>query len=631
MVPATTSSPVIIAGLANGSTYAIGLRAVNAVGPGAGSQTVVTATPLAAPAAPMAFEATPDIDALGGDGQISVEFIPAPDPVGAPITNYQYSLNGGVSWIAFDPPITSSPATITGLTNGVGYNIQLRGVNSVGPGIVSTSAQATPMVAPNAPTNLSATTNATQATVAFTPPSNTGGAAITNYEYSFDDGITWTAFKRAIIGSPATFTGLTRETTYVARLRAVNAAGSGIASLAVTFSFGSPNSSFKKNKTKILNMVVGDATRGLQSLMTSNRKLMLGARARFIRQNKKPDAGNVALNTDISVANMSFHKSRKKTNQLAFVTTKNERPVACIKLFGCGDPDFDISGSAQLRRGVLSTSGQFIDQNSSEGGSERRLVFGDFDVQHDSKSGSTISTFNGKLLLEKTVNQKTVLGSFLGIETANSNIAGEFTGGRTSWGPSLGGYVVHEISPGLYADAIMSFYRGNKSIDVSNGVLDLRSNYNTWAATYRASLSGVIERRSFEIWPELSLSHGTNSIDSIGYNANAYGLVGGGTLDAGSIDITKLMLRPEIRIPIDGLALTDYMGLATFAPRLMCEEITTNAPTLYAKNRSCGRGAEYGIVSQSDDGLTEFRSKVIIDNIGDSTRTGISINFNYQF
>ena len=631
MVPATTSSPVIIAGLANGSTYAIGLRAVNAVGPGAGSQTVVTATPLAAPAAPMAFEATPDIDALGGDGQISVEFIPAPDPVGAPITNYQYSLNGGVSWIAFDPPITSSPATITGLTNGVGYNIQLRGVNSVGPGIVSTSAQATPMVAPNAPTNLSATTNATQATVAFTPPSNTGGGAITNYEYSFDDGVTWTAFKRAIIGSPATFTGLTRETTYVARLRAVNAAGSGIASLAVTFSFGSPNSSFKKNKTKILNMVVGDATRGLQSLMTSNRKLMLGARARFIRQNKKPDAGNVALNTDISVANMSFHKSRKKTNQLAFVTTKNERPVACIKLFGCGDPDFDISGSAQLRRGVLSTSGQFIDQDSSEGGSERRLVFGDFDVQHDSKSGSTISTFNGKLLLEKTVNQKTVLGSFLGIETANSNIAGEFTGGRTSWGPSLGGYMVHQLSPGLYADAIMSFYRGNKSIDVSNGVLDLRSNYNTWAATYRASLSGVIERRSFEIWPELSLSHGTNSIDSIGYNANAYGLVGGGTLDAGSIDITKLMLRPEIRIPIDGLALTDYMGLATFAPRLMCEEITTNAPTLYAKNRSCGRGTEYGIVSQSDDGLTEFRSKVIIDNIGDSTRTGISLNFNYQF
>jgi len=185
------------------------------VGPGAGSQTVVTATPLAAPAAPMAFEATPDIDALGGDGQISVEFIPAPDPVGAPITNYQYSLNGGISWIAFDPPITSSPATITGLTNGVGYNIQLRGVNSVGPGIVSTSAQATPMVAPNAPTNLSATTNATQATVAFTPPSNTGGGAITNYEYSFDDGVTWTAFKRAIIGSPATFTGLTRETTYV--------------------------------------------------------------------------------------------------------------------------------------------------------------------------------------------------------------------------------------------------------------------------------------------------------------------------------------------------------------------------------------------------------------------------------
>jgi hypothetical protein len=33
------------------------------------------------------------------------------------IINYQYSLNGGVTFTAFDPPQTSSPITITGLAN----------------------------------------------------------------------------------------------------------------------------------------------------------------------------------------------------------------------------------------------------------------------------------------------------------------------------------------------------------------------------------------------------------------------------------------------------------------------------------------------------------------------------------
>ena len=107
-----------------------------------------------------AFEATPQITALGGDDQVAVDFTAAADPVGAPISNYQYSLDEGWSWLAFNPAITGSPATISGLTNGVKYSIELRAVNSIGPRAISQSAKATPIALPNAPTNLSATTNA---------------------------------------------------------------------------------------------------------------------------------------------------------------------------------------------------------------------------------------------------------------------------------------------------------------------------------------------------------------------------------------------------------------------------------------------------------------------------------------
>jgi len=107
-----------------------------------------------------AFEATPQITALGGDDQVAVDFTAAADPVGAPISNYQYSLDEGWSWLTLNPAITGSPATISGLTNGVKYSIELRAVNSIGPRAISQSAKATPIAMPNAPTNLSATTNA---------------------------------------------------------------------------------------------------------------------------------------------------------------------------------------------------------------------------------------------------------------------------------------------------------------------------------------------------------------------------------------------------------------------------------------------------------------------------------------
>ena len=630
--PNDTSSPVTIAGLANGTTYTVGLRAVNAVGPGTKSQTVVTATPLATPDAPTTFTAAAKINASAGDGKVVVNFTPAPDPTGAPITNYQYSIDGGWSWVAFNPAITSSPATISGLENGVEYSIELRAINAVGPGAVSQTAKATPIATPNAPTNLSAVTSATQVNLNFTPPSDLGGSAVTNYEYTFDDGATWIAFNPAITSSPATFTGLTLETTYITKLRAINAAGSGTPSQAITFNYGTPRSAFDKRKTEILNMVVGNETRNLRTLMYSNQKLMQGARARFIHYNKKDHANSVGENTELTAKSTPSNQSSKKIKQLAFISTDNGVSKNCGRLSSCGVIDFDIAGSAQFSKGVLSSSGEFINQTGSKKGKERRLILGDFDVHHDSKSGSTVSTINGKLLWENTLNTKTMFGSFLGIGQAHGDLKGTFAGNQKSWRTSLGGYVIHELSSGLYADAMISFYRGNQFIDVADDILDLNSDYSTWAATYKASLSGMIENWGLEIWPEFTLSHGRNSIGNIIFTGNAYSLIDNELdLNAGSIEITKLMLRPEARVPADLLGIADKMTLFTFSPKLMCEEIVANSPIQYTQERNCGRGAEYGLARRSEDGLTEFTGKVVIDTVGVNTRTSINVNLGYQF
>ncbi len=62
---------------------------------------------------------------------------------GSPITNYEYTLNGGITWTAFSPSVTGTTVTVTNLTNGTVYNIQLRAVNIVGASATSTTVTVT--------------------------------------------------------------------------------------------------------------------------------------------------------------------------------------------------------------------------------------------------------------------------------------------------------------------------------------------------------------------------------------------------------------------------------------------------------------------------------------------------------
>ena len=125
----------------------------------------------------------------------------------------------------------SSPVTITGLTNGITYDVQLRAVNAVGEGEPSEVVQGTPAQksTPAAPTNLAPVPGYQKATVYFTPGAD-GGNPITNYEYSIDGGTTWLALDPAVTGSPVVIPDLINGVTYELLLRAVNDEGAGEAS-----------------------------------------------------------------------------------------------------------------------------------------------------------------------------------------------------------------------------------------------------------------------------------------------------------------------------------------------------------------------------------------------------------------
>jgi hypothetical protein len=133
--PASASSPITISGLTNGITYSVVIRAINLEGLGATSN-MVSAKPFTIASAPQSVSVTNG----GGGGSaptVSISFSAPFSNGGDNITNYQYSLNGGSTWITRDPTSTASPIVISGLSNSAVYSVGLRAVNSAGGGASS--------------------------------------------------------------------------------------------------------------------------------------------------------------------------------------------------------------------------------------------------------------------------------------------------------------------------------------------------------------------------------------------------------------------------------------------------------------------------------------------------------------
>ena len=235
-----TTSPVYINGLTDGTSYPITLRAVSAAGVGASSSSV-SGTPFTFPNAPSATSIT----ANGGNGSAVVTWAAPAFNGGAPISNQTVN---GVSDSAYTVTAFSAPTagnqvttcstsgaltcTLTGLTNGTTYYVSIQAGNAAGLSQRSTPRVAvTPSVDPGAVTAVTAVAGEGSASLSWTPGS-TGQSAITNYTIWYSSGGSYVQFPQApSTATTATVTGLTNGTTYSFEVYAVNAEGTGPASL----------------------------------------------------------------------------------------------------------------------------------------------------------------------------------------------------------------------------------------------------------------------------------------------------------------------------------------------------------------------------------------------------------------
>ncbi len=364
---------------------------------------------------------------------------------------------------------------------------------------------------------------------------------------------------------------------------------SGLYTISVSAVQSTPATELSAESEVINQIITADAGRSLTSVIFTNLRMTREARYRLVEDQAEDQMGSAA-NASVS------------------------------------DVPVQIDGAFDATTTTLSSKGTFFGQSGLSDGT-RRLVFGDFDVQHDSETGSSTATLNGKVAWEQSVSDKTLLGYFIGGELARSNIAGSFDGDQNRIGVSAGGYGVHEIAQQVYVEGFFSLGAGRNNLTMSNGVLDLDSDYTTRSATMGAALSGVIEQQGFEIWPELSLSYGRTWIGDVGFTGAAHSLVDNTlSLDAGTVTLANILFRPEFRVPMDGLSGAQSLQVFTFAPRLSCEQVKTNVT-----EENCGAGAELGFSGSSVDGLSSVSAKIMADRLGDRTTSSVQLNLQHRF
>lgn len=166
----------------------------------------------------------------------SVPFTGPTDFGDAAISTYTATSNPG----SISVSNASSPISVSGLTAATAYTFTVTATNSYGVSNASSASNSvTTADVPGAPTSVTASDTGIdgEALIAWTAPGSNGGSAITDYviEYSSNGGSSYTTFSDGTsTATSATVTGLIIDTTYIFRVKAVNAIGTGTASTATS-------------------------------------------------------------------------------------------------------------------------------------------------------------------------------------------------------------------------------------------------------------------------------------------------------------------------------------------------------------------------------------------------------------
>lgn len=203
-----------LTGLTSATQYTFSVRAYDPAGIRGDVSSATFNTPDTVSPSPPGVPAISNITGTSATATWSA----ATDNVG--VTGYEYSINGGSSWVNVGNTLTAS---ITGLTSAVGYTVSVRAYDAAGNRGGSSSATFTTLdtIPPSAP-GVPAISNITGTSATATWTGAADNVGVTGYEYTLNGGSSWTSVGNTLTTN---LTGLTSLGGYTISVRAYDAAG----------------------------------------------------------------------------------------------------------------------------------------------------------------------------------------------------------------------------------------------------------------------------------------------------------------------------------------------------------------------------------------------------------------------
>ncbi|MDC1303487.1 hypothetical protein N8Y78_00145 [Ascidiaceihabitans sp.] len=276
--------------------------------------------------------------------------------------------------------------------------------------------------------------------------------------------------------------------------------------------------------------------------------------------------------------------------------------------------------------GGLSGGGSLFGDTMTAGGVYRRITTGEFDIQKETGTGVTLS-FNGRMAWERSLNEQTVLGYFIGVEGNDSNLTSTFAGDHKRLAGSVGIYALTELSEGVFAAGYSSFGIAQGDLDVTDGTDAVAGDYTYNTMALGGQLSGSIEQEVYELQPTLSVNYSKAFVGDISLTQTTAGTDSALSVAVGNTEFAELIASPRFLIPVALAEESTFTTVGVVAPRLLCEYSKSDGASV----SNCGGGLELGLNGVSKNGMVNFNAGLRFDRINGADRQALSLQGTMEF
>ena len=226
----TTMPDTTVSNLTNGTEYTFKVRALNSNGNGADSPESNAVTPAVTATLTTPANASQSVTAGAGDAKLTagnVTHNAATLIIGNHTGDWYYKTTSPTIGICSASAVATASVDLADLAGNTSYTFKAYSDSICATELATASAFLTKPAKPSKPT---VTAGAGSGTLTLASSVTGGTGALSNWEYSTDDGTTWTTINVTSTTLSYVVTGLTDGADYTFKVRAVNATGTGPAS-----------------------------------------------------------------------------------------------------------------------------------------------------------------------------------------------------------------------------------------------------------------------------------------------------------------------------------------------------------------------------------------------------------------